>query len=147
MSAVTSDMGKHYSAYCFAWSAIRPLYGLSELAGCMNPKSVMEVIPLPHVALVVSKQHHCVTETLPVLLPARGRGRRNIGFAQGWPQPKCVLVTVAVMNTPREKRHTVHPETIQRWSFTCFRPANKTDHLCQSWQYCHMFMKFRQSIT
>ena len=25
-----------------------------------------------------------------------------------------------------------------------FRPANKTDHLCQSWQYCHMF---RQSIT
>ena len=27
------------------------------------------------------------------------------------------------------------------------RPANKTDHLCQSWQYCHTFMKFRQSIT
>ena len=27
------------------------------------------------------------------------------------------------------------------------RPANKTDHLCQSWQYCHMFMKFRQFIT
>ena len=31
--------------------------------------------------------------------------------------------------------------------FYKLRPANKTDHLCQSWQYCHMFMKFRQSIT
>ena len=33
--------------------------------------------------------------------------------------------------------------------FPCFtagiyklRPANKTDHLCQSWQCHHMFMKF-----
>ena len=24
--------------------------------------------------------------------------------------------------------------------FYKLRPANKTDHLCQSWQYCHMFM-------
>ena len=23
--------------------------------------------------------------------------------------------------------------------FYKLRPANKTDHLCQSWQYCHMF--------
>ena len=46
LSAVTSNMGKHYSAYCFARSATRPLYGLSELAGCMNRKSVMEVILL-----------------------------------------------------------------------------------------------------
>ena len=82
-------------AHCFAWSAIRPLYGLSELAGCMNRKSVMEVILLPHVAMVVSKQHQDVTETR---IFARGRGRRDIGFAQGWPQPKCVLVTVAVLN-------------------------------------------------
>ena len=29
--------------------------------------------------------------------------------------------------------------------FYKLRPANKTDHLCQSWQHCHMFMKFRQS--
>ena len=43
LSAVTSDMGKHYSACCFTWSAIRPLYGLSELAGRMNRNSVMEV--------------------------------------------------------------------------------------------------------
>ena len=42
-------MGKYYSAYCFAWSAIGPLYGLSELAGCMNPKSVVEVTLLPRV--------------------------------------------------------------------------------------------------
>ena len=47
---------------------IRPLHGLSELAGCINRKSVMEVIPLPHVAMVVSKQQHYITETLPVLL-------------------------------------------------------------------------------
>ena len=59
-------MGKHYSAYCFAWPAIGPLYDLSELAGCMNPKSVMEVILLPHVAMVVSKQHNYVIETLPL---------------------------------------------------------------------------------
>ena len=60
LSAVASDMGKHYSAYCSAWSAIRPLYGLSEIAGCTNRKSVMEVIllresgVLPHVATVAS---------------------------------------------------------------------------------------------
>ena len=28
--------------------------------------------------------------------------------------------------------------------FYKLRRANKTDHLCQSWQYCHMFMKFKQ---
>ena len=58
-------MGNHYSTDCFAWSAIGPLYGLSELAGCMNPKSVVEVILFPHVAMVVSKQHHYVIEKLP----------------------------------------------------------------------------------
>ena len=55
-------MVKHYSAYCFAWSAAGPLYGLSELAGCMHPNSVVEVIFLPHVAMAVSKQHHYVIE-------------------------------------------------------------------------------------
>ena len=35
----------------------------------------------------------------------------------------------------------------QERGFYKLRPANKTDHLCQSWQYCHMFMKFRQFIT
>ena len=59
-------MGKCYSAYCFALSAIGPLYGLSELAGCMNPKSVVEVTLLPHVAMVVSKQQYDVTETLTI---------------------------------------------------------------------------------
>ena len=59
-------MEKNYSAYWFAWSAIDPLYGLSELAGCMNRKPVVEVILLSHVAMVVSKQHHDVTETLPI---------------------------------------------------------------------------------
>ena len=59
-------MGKHYSAYCFAWPAIDPLYDLSELPGYMNPKSVVEVILVPHVAMVVSKQHHYVIETLPI---------------------------------------------------------------------------------
>ena len=29
----------------------------------MNPESVMEVILLPHVAMVVSKQHHYAIET------------------------------------------------------------------------------------
>ena len=38
---------------------------------------------------------------------------------QGWPQPKCVLVTV-VINTPLGKRHFVYPETIQRGGFTSF---------------------------
>ena len=56
-------MVKHYSAYCFGRSAVGPLYGL---AGCMNPKCVVEVILLPHVAMVVSKQHHYVVETLPI---------------------------------------------------------------------------------
>ena len=60
-----SDVVKHYSAYCFAWSAVGPLYGL---AGCMNPECVVEVILLPHVAMVVSKQHHYVVETLPIYL-------------------------------------------------------------------------------
>ena len=32
---------------------------------------------------------------------------------------------------------------IEEEEFYKLRPANKTDHLCQSWQYCHMFMKFR----
>ena len=58
-------MGKHYSTDCFARSAIGPLYGLSELAGCMNPESVVEAILFPHVAMVVSKQHHYVIEKLP----------------------------------------------------------------------------------
>ena len=40
--------------------------GLSELAGCVNPKSVVEVILPPHVAMVVSKQHHHIIETLPI---------------------------------------------------------------------------------
>ena len=31
----------------------------------MKPKSVVEIILLPHIAMVVSKQHHRVTETLP----------------------------------------------------------------------------------
>ena len=31
-----------------------------------NPESVVEVILLPHVAMVVSKQHHYVIETLPI---------------------------------------------------------------------------------
>ena len=31
----------------------------------MKPKSVVEIILLPHIAMVVSKQHHHVTETLP----------------------------------------------------------------------------------
>ena len=43
--------------------------------------------------------------------------------------------TQVVVQTPPER------------GFYKLRPANKTDHLCQSWQYCHMFMKFRQSIT
>ena len=59
-------MGKHYSAYCFAWPAICPLYDLSELACYMSPKSVVEVILLPHVAMVLSKQHHYVIKTLPI---------------------------------------------------------------------------------
>ena len=46
-----------------------------------------------------------------------------------------------VLQTP-----TTHREE-RREKFYKLRPANKTDHLCQSWQYCHMFMKFRQSIT
>ena len=54
----------------------------------------MEVILLPHVTMVVSKQHQYVTERRNCYR-ARGRGRRDIGFAQGWP---CVLVTVAVMS-------------------------------------------------
>ena len=61
-----------HSAYCFAWPAIGPLYDLSELAGCMNPKSVMEVILLPHVAMVVSKQHNYVIETLPLPIKCNG---------------------------------------------------------------------------
>ena len=114
-------MGKHYSAYCFAWSAICPLYGLSELAGCMNRKSVVEVVLLHHVAMVVSKQHHYVTETLPILLP--GQGTQGAEEDEISVLPKCVLVTVAVTNTPRGKRHTVHPETIQT---TCFRRTTRT---------------------
>ena len=34
----------------------------------MNPKSVVEVILLPHIAMLVSKQHHYVTETLPIYI-------------------------------------------------------------------------------
>ena len=32
-------------------------------------------------------------------------------------------------------------------AFYKLRPANKTDHLCQSWQSCQMFMKSKQSKT
>ena len=48
------------------------------------------------------------------------------------------------------KLELCHPDLLEEEEeeeFYKLRPANKTDHLCQSWQYCHMFMKFRQSIT
>ena len=59
-------MEKHYSPHCFAWSAAGPLYDLSELAGCMNPRFVVEVELLPHVAMVLSKQHHYVVKLIPI---------------------------------------------------------------------------------
>ena len=31
----------------------------------------------------------------------------------------------------------IHPEEEEE-EFYKLRPANKTDHLCQSWQHCHM---------
>ena len=41
----------------------------------------------------------------------------------------------------------LHPMPEEEEEFCKLRPANKTDHLCQPWQQCHMFMKFRQSVT
>ena len=103
----------------------------------MIRKFVMEVILLPHVAMVVSKQHHYVTETLPILAPGQGTHGADDDetsddrFCSGVATAKCVLVTVAVTITPRGKR--ISRDRPDR-DFYKLRPANKTDHLCQSWQ-------------
>ena len=81
-------MVKHYSFYsanCCAWSAVGPLYGL---AGCMNPKSALEVMLLPHVAMVVSKQHHYVVETLPISINI-DRKEASAAYSEASHPPQC----------------------------------------------------------
>ena len=57
----------------------------------------------------------------------QGAEEDETSFPQGWPQAKCVLVTVVMINTPRKLSHRIsrdHPER----GFYKLRPANKTDH-------------------
>ena len=64
--------------------------------------------------------------------------------------PNLAFQDKATVTYGRSDRKRTVARTLQtspRLGFYKLRPANKTDHLCQSWQYCHMFMKFRQSLT
>ena len=67
--------------------------------------------------------------------PAAERDRQSTGIRDLWRKfTRCRLRS-------ENSDASTFAEEEEEEEFYKLRPANKTDHLCQSWQYCHMFMK------
>ena len=90
--------------------------------GCVKRTSVnqMEVILLPHVAMVVSKQHPYVLKRSQYCYRARGTQGAEEDETLVLLRGGVRLCYISRNDTPRRKRHTVHPETIQSRVFTSF---------------------------